>query len=307
MYYYQAYGLDIASEFYLPELIGGGNGKDLTITKGNLDLPKLKETVIKRQNLKSWFGGTFNEAYMYWQDLGKFLAKNGTELIVEPTSDRIPFEFLNLYILSEALGMILFQKGLFLLHASAIKVGNKAIVIVGSPGAGKSTTAAAFAKRGHPVLTDDMVAIEVESEQTPQVIPGFPQIKIWLPSVEGLNYDTNTLPVLFPGSTKRVIRKTENFPSQSIPLSEIYFLDKGEQLTINPMEEVEALLSFACYFPCPYDLLKAKAQKNHFLQSSHLLDRIPVFKIQRHDSFEVLHQWIEAIEQKHNKHNSFLI
>lgn len=300
MYYYQAYGLDITSEFYLPELISGGNGKDLTIKKGNLKLPELNETIIRRQGLKSWFGGTVNEAYMYWENLGKFLAKNGKELIVEPSKDQIPFEFLNLYILSEALGMILFQKGLFLLHASAIQVGDKAIVIIGNPGAGKSTTAAAFAKRGHPVLTDDMVAIQIEAEGSPQVVPGFPQIKIWPPSVDGLNYDTDTLPVLFPGSSKRVIRKTENFPSKPIPLREIYFLDKGEQLKINLMEKVEALLSFSRYFPCSYDLLTAKAHKNHFLQSNYLLQHTPVLKVQRPDSFKVLHQWISSIEQKYN-------
>lgn len=296
MYYYQAYGQDIASEFHLPELISGGSGKDLQIRKGKIDLPELNETIIGRQGLKSFFGGTFNEAYMCWQGLGKFLAKDGCELIVESLGDDIPPEFLNLYILSEALGMVLHQKGLFLLHASAIQVGNSAIVVIGNPGAGKSTTAAAFAQRGHAVLTDDMVALQVQAGHTPQVIPGFPQIKIWSSSVEGLNYDANNLQVLFPGSTKQVIRQPEGFPLQPIPLSKIYFLSKGEEFKIEPMNQSEALLAFTRYFSCPYDLLQGEAHKNHFQQCGCLLEKVPVFQIQRPNSFEILDRWIDAVE-----------
>lgn len=280
----------------MPELLEGGDGTDLYIQKGTVKLPALTKTIIRRQGKESWFGGTNEEAYLFWQGVVKILAKDACALIVEPVDTQIDPKFLSLYILSEALGIILFQKGLLLIHASAIKIGSQTIVFFGNAGIGKSTTAAAFAKRGHTVLTDDMVAIKVDESNGIKVIPGFPQIKIWPPSVEGLGYNGEALTPLFSGSRKRVIQQRENFPKESIPLSQLFFLNRGEQLKITPMNQVETMLLLRAYFPCPYKLLQGTSQKEHFRQCTQLLNQIKVSKIERPDDFAILNQLITQIE-----------
>ena len=50
-------------------------------------------------------------------------------------------------------------RGVPALHASAVAVGGAALAVVGSAGAGKSTTAAARAARGHAVVADDVLAL----------------------------------------------------------------------------------------------------------------------------------------------------
>jgi hypothetical protein len=46
------------------------------------------------------------------------------------------------------------------LHASAVVVNGRALALSGPSGAGKSSVAAALALRGHPLLTDDVLALE---------------------------------------------------------------------------------------------------------------------------------------------------
>ena len=48
------------------------------------------------------------------------------------------------YLVGPVMGMVLYFRGITCLHASAVSVGLRAVVLLGAPGAGKSTTAAAF-------------------------------------------------------------------------------------------------------------------------------------------------------------------
>jgi len=298
MFSYQAYGLNIQSYFSLLELIEYNNKPDIDIQKCKIKLPTLEATSIKRQGKEAYFGSNGQEAYLRWDGVATFLAKNGDTLIVDADSDDIDPQLLSLYILSEALGLILYQRGLFLLHASAVKIGEQVVIFAGCPGAGKSTTAAAFAKLGYTVLSDDMVAIDLNSGDKPMVYPGFPQIKIWPPTVEGLGYDISTLPTLFPGSRKRVIRKPENFPTQPFPLAHIFFLEDGRDFNVTPMVGNDAFLTLARFFPLPSQLLEGKTLEHHFQQCLQVRSQVNLWKIEKPKDFRRLKELITWIEGK---------
>ena len=293
--YYQAYGLNIRSDFTLPELLLGGRGADLVIRQDKVDLPSMENSHIQRQGIEAWFGGNAEEAYLEWPGVAKFKAQGGSELIVEPTSRAIDRQILSLYVLSEALGMILHQRGLLLIHASAILIGNRTIIFAGMPGAGKSTTAAAFAQAGHPVLADDMVAIDNNPQGDVVVLPAFPQVKIWPTSMRGLGFDPSKLQRLFPGSRKRVMRQVNNFPTQSFPLCHIFFLEEGNDFVLNRMSDTASLLNITRFFSCPRDLLQGKLLAHHFKQCTHLLKQVGIWNLQRPDGFDRLQDFVENI------------
>lgn len=301
MFFYQAYGLNIHSDFPLPELLQGGDEADIYIQKGKLKPPPLEPTSVNRQGIEALFGGTTQEAYLHWQGIGTLLAKDGTTLIVEPDSDDIDSQLLNLYILSEALGIILNQRGLFLLHASAIKIGEQVIIFAGTPGAGKSTTAAAFARCGYTVLADDMVAMSLDSAGKVMVYPAFPQIKIWPSAVKGLGYNPSSLPTLFSGSRKRVIRQKENFPIEPLPLAHIFFLEDGADLKITKMAKTEAFFSLARFFPLPSDLLQGNALKRHFQQCVQFTGEVDIWKVENPKTFEELKNLMRWVERELGK------
>jgi hypothetical protein len=63
------------------------------------------------------------------------------------------------YLTGPVLGCLLRLRGIVSLHASAVDIGGRAVVFVGDAGAGKSTTAAMFARRGYKVITEDIAAL----------------------------------------------------------------------------------------------------------------------------------------------------
>jgi hypothetical protein len=69
------------------------------------------------------------------------------------------FEDACTYLVGPVLGLVLRLRGEFAIHASGIQAGGAALAIVGPHGSGKSTTAAAFGRRGYPVLTDDILRL----------------------------------------------------------------------------------------------------------------------------------------------------
>jgi hypothetical protein len=298
MFFYQTYGVNIHSDFPLTELLQGGEKGDIYIQKGKLKSPPLEPTSINRQGIEASFGGTPQEAYLRWQGIVTLLAKDGNILIVDPDSDNIDPQLLNLYILSEALGLILYQRGLFLLHASAIKIGEQVVIFAGLPGAGKSTTAAAFARCDYTVLADDMVAMSLDSGGKAMVYPGFPQIKIWPSAVKGLGYNPSSLPPLFSGSRKRVLRQKENFPVEPFPLAHVFILEEGPNLKIIKMAKMEAFFSLSRFFPLPSDLLQGTSLEHHFQQCVQLTGELDIWKVENpknFDELEKLVRWVEGV------------
>jgi hypothetical protein len=59
-----------------------------------------------------------------------------------------------------ALTEILKERGLYAVHAACPAAGNRALLLAGTSGCGKSTLALAFARRGHPLLSDDTVFVD---------------------------------------------------------------------------------------------------------------------------------------------------
>lgn len=57
-----------------------------------------------------------------------------------------------------------YNGGLFL-HGSAVVIGGRAVAFLGKSGDGKTTLAAAFAKAGHPFLTEDVIELALQDEK----------------------------------------------------------------------------------------------------------------------------------------------
>ena len=225
MYSYKAFGLSIVSDIGLPELsvIESQADYDLHIKIGPIVLPKVKKTMIYRRGIRAGFGQD-NSAnlYLHWDGVADYSAVNGKLLTISPlTTDP---NLLSLFTVSEALGLILFQKGYFLLHASAVQVGDEAWCFMGSPGAGKSTTAAAFVKMGCPLLSDDLTAISFNDKGEAVIIPAYPQLKIWDNTVNGLQYDKSDLQPVSEGVNKFSYQPKTNFLHEPVRLKEIFFL-----------------------------------------------------------------------------------
>ncbi len=106
------------------------------------------------------------------------------------------------YLLGPVLAYALRLRGALALHASGIVTHNGAVLIAGPPGAGKSTTAALFARRGATVVTDDVAAITWR-DGAAFVQPGYPRVRLWPDVAETFWGAADALPLLTPTWAKR--------------------------------------------------------------------------------------------------------
>lgn len=294
MPFYKAYGLTISSEIDLPELSVAEKTPDidLYISRGNIILPRMRKTPIHRRGIQA-YQGIDNEGnlILHWDQVASFKAIEAKQLVVSPLTQDA--NLLSLFTISEALGMILFQKGYFLLHASAVKVGNKAWCFMGVPGAGKSTTAAAFVKAGCALLSDDLTAIKFDETGKAFIIPGYPQLKIWDNSVNGLAYDRASLQPVSEGVNKFSFRPEGDFNLEPVALGNIFFLHKAnnrpEQQALTPIEvPIETLKNF----PLPISFLKGKYLQDHFQQSFLCAKSAGLWRKRRPNGFDLLEKWV---------------
>lgn len=305
LFFYQAYGLNIRSDFPLFELIPGGTGEDLYIQKGKVILPTFVPTSISRQGIEALFGGNSESACLRWPGIVTLLAEKGNTLTVAPDFDNIDPQFLSLFIVSEALGLILYQRGLFLLHASAVIVKEGAIVFVGTAGAGKSTTAAAFARAGHVIIADDMVAINFNATDDAVVFPASPLVKIWSSSVAGLGYDISSLPTLYSDSRKYFVWQQQDFLTASIPLISIYILQDSEDIKITKITGIVGFFSLLKFFPCPSGVLEGEGLLKHFYQLEKLIKKISLMRLERPRSFSVFKDLVNQVKQESHLHGVY--
>ena len=114
------------------------------------------------------------------------------------------------------------------LHASAVAFGQQAVAFVGAEGAGKSTTAAALALRGHAILSDDVVAL-AEHDGSFFVAPAYPYLSLWPEAVQCIYGSPEALPRFSSNYDKRCLsleKQELHFEERSLPLATIYVLAK---------------------------------------------------------------------------------
>src|SRR5271163_3715121 len=198
--------------------------------------------------LKMWSiaGGDFSRL-VYSDGTQFWLNREGTE-IWATWPENLTIEDTATYLLGPVLGILLRLRGVTCLHASAVAFGEKAVAFVGSEGAGKSTTAAALARRGHAVLSDDVVAL-AERNGSFFVHPAYPYLCLWPESVESLYGSAEALPRFSANYEKRRLslgKQELRFAEQALPLAAIYILGERRGDPAPQVQEIapqEAFLS----------------------------------------------------------------
>lgn len=238
---YRAFGLDVRSELSLPELpLSSSNAGDLVVLRGRLSPP------AGSSDQPSWWTDE-SVVRLYWPTVGSFSIRDGREVIVDPLPDADP-DWVRMFLLGAAMGVALHQRRLAVLHASAVSLDGSAVAFVAFKGWGKSTTAAAVEARGHRLLTDDVLALQLAgSGRPPLAWPSFPQMKLAPDAVEALGEDPSSLEKILPGFDKLRRRPLGAFHGDAVPLRCLYVLEPGDEPSIVPLSKVEAVLELLCH------------------------------------------------------------
>lgn len=292
MPFYSAYGLTINSELDIPGLLTAASGEDVVITAGRV-APRPPKDFDKH----GYYQVTEREAWYWWDGVGCFHVADGRTITVDPAPDADRREILSL-ILGPFIAILMHQRGRLVLHSSAVEIDGEVIAFIADSGEGKSTTAAAFMHAGYPIVTDDLLPIELDVEGSPIVYAGGPQIKLWPEAVEAIGHDPDHLPRVIGPRDKRVLGIDDRFTTRDrLRLRAIYVLRTADELSIAPLTPNAALVELARNsFVAPL-IDKMGDSKRHFLQCAELFRRVPVRLLERPRELEMLGKIVEAVEK----------
>lgn len=297
MYRYAAYTLGVHSEIEIPELLADPHAPaDVTIRIG----PVHRSQDGAPRGLDGQFI-TPRHACMTWDGFGTYCMRDGREVMVSPVPGAEP-RAVRAPILGIGLAMLLVQRGLFSLHASAVDCDGVGVAFVGEKGFGKSTMAATLFGRGHRLLTDDVLVVDdAPIRSAPLALPAFPQLKLLPESAKSaLGEDPALLPRLTAAHEKRVRRAHERFASEPVPLRCIYTLAEGPEIAIVPLApQVAALQLVAHSIAGRYreTLDRNGGAAAHLRRCIELLKRVEVFRLERPFHLGQLSQVAELVER----------
>ena len=205
------------------------------------------------------------------------------------------------YLFGPVLAFILRRRGTVCLHASGVEIDGKAVLLLGPHGAGKSTLAAAFARRGRPILPDDLAPLH-ERAGSFHVPPGRPRVLLWASAVESLWGDAGALPQVSPAWSKRFLDLCGpglQFCPAPLPLGAVYILerrdDQASQPRFKPVRGNAALVHFVANTYGNYLLTpELRAAELHVL--CRLLTQVPVRRLQSATDASRLPALCEALE-----------
>lgn len=233
IYCHRAYGLTIHSEIELPELLSGeaGGKPDLVIRRARIDRPVSEDPED--------FVFSPDRQRLDWRAVGRFDIIGDNEIVVDGNPD-VPEAILRLPLLGTVMALLLYLRGGFVLHASAVLVGDRGVGFLGDKRAGKSTTAGAMVAHGHRLITDDV--LDFAFDDGVHLLPGFPQMKLTAESSSAVNMQkARRLPILdFPGFDKHRHQVTEHFFDDRVPPGRLYVLDRGPDPRVDRLTQTEA-------------------------------------------------------------------
>lgn len=234
--------------------------------------------------------------YLEVPGLIRLMAHDGREIVAQPLgtateADIAPF------ILSTGFAAILHQRRLLALHAATVAWQGRAIALCGPTGAGKSTLAAALCRAGAGFVGDDIAAIRTDTaDGVPMVWPDGRQHRLWADAIDHLTLAERQGPPI-----RSHMRKFHVAPSSPVdggqdaaPLAAVILLRTRDR-TVPPGPPAIERLALVDAAP----LLRAEIYRpslarrmGHdpllFIQIASLLDRVPVFRLERTRGLEYL-------------------
>lgn len=225
--------------------------------------------------------------HLRYADGTQFVVDNaGTRVWATWPTDTLTLEDTATYLLGPVMGFVLLLRGFISLHACAVAVADRAIAIVGPAGSGKSTTAAAFAERGYPILAEDVVTLKDRGVEF-LVQPGYPSIRLWPSSVAALYGTAATLPRLTPTWDKCYLDLTQEkyeFQQQPLPLGAIYLLSERTDdpaPAVCELAPTERLMSLVANTYATY-LMDKTMRAREFSVLKRVVETVPIRKVTPH-------------------------
>lgn len=229
---------------------------------------------------------TVSETATYW-------VRAGFEITVCPAPGA-GWREVRLFLLGSAWSALCYQRDILVLHASAVRIGDRAVAFCGAPGQGKSSLAACLVARGCSFVSDDLCRIDLNIPGRAMIYPSTPRLKLRSDMLARLGRQDDRLEPdhVSSGKVQQPIPGADRAP---VALRAIYLLTWGD---LNILKKTGSLaLSH---------LVKAATFRPEFLepmgklgvywqQCLALSQRVPVWQFQRPRDLNALDDTVHAL------------
>lgn len=268
--YYEYAGLRVASEVLLPEWAAF----ERAAPAGDPDV------VISLSQDPDHEPQAEGEHRFAVPQIGSFRVSNGSRIIVAPAQGVAPREF-RPWLIGSAWGSLCYQRGLLLVHASAVMVNDEAVLFCAPAKGGKSTMAAQLNGRGYALVSDDLCHLEIPADGAPLVHPAAPRLKLWSDALQQLGWNAENAEPDPARAGKFHLGEIAHTRMQPAAVREIYVLEWGEfgVSRLSGLTALQRFLSASTYRPGFLDSAEQVSQYSR--QSLSLLQRVPLWELRR--------------------------
>lgn len=215
---------------------------------------------------------------------------------------------IRLFLLGTCMGVLLMQRGILPLHGSAVVIDGKVYAIVGESGAGKSTLAAAFAREGYPLMTDDVIAVDF-ADGAALVHSSYPQQKLWEESIEQLGMHNRDYSSIYQRVNKYAVPIRSRFCREALPLAGIVELVKSDEpeSSIRACNQLEGLHALNVHTYRKSLLHLMNRHQWQFECIARLASELPVYRLRRPEegfsAFDLVDQIIRTTNKREVVHS----
>jgi hypothetical protein len=190
------------------------------------------------------------------------------------------------------LPLVLQAGGAEVLHASAVYMRAGVVALCGNSGVGKSTTAMALSRRGHPLWADDVVALDMTGPR-PEVMPLSFELRLRAEAASFFGEKPGGMQRLRPSGPPGNGAEPES--ARLLALCVLSRDDERESIAVERLgaAAVPALLTHAYCFSLQQAIFKRRMLQ-HYLE---LAAGVPVFAIHFRPGLERLSAVADVIEQ----------
>lgn len=295
---YHIFGLNIVSVIPLPAHPVVFSQPDV-IPDVIIEYGKMPDSLTNPQFKGVRFQAGAGEFLLRVDGVARYYVQNGSNITIMPESGANDDGIL-IFLMGSAMGALLHQRNILVLHAAAIVVNGESIIFSGPSGIGKSTLAAGFHRRGYAFLSDDVCTITTANGH-PAVIPGFPRLKLWADVLKKLNTDKDELKsVRWGKDLQKYFLPVDCIQDNPVPIKAVFVMgttntDKMEIAALKGAEKINPLIdnTYRLRF---LDGLGGK--KDHFQQCAAVAAKAAVFRTVRPNKVFLLDELMDMLEAR---------
>lgn len=229
-------------------------------------------------------------------DAGRFTVRSGRQIVADVRPDALPGVVENT-IVGPVLGTLCYQRGIVPLHCNTVVIDGKAVALSGKSGAGKSTLAAILLKRGHRLISDDVLPLH-EAQGRTFAFPGSQHLRLWGQTLDLIGEDKQRLRRVADGAREKYYLPTVEKTTRRFPLAALIWLERASKEQ-HLLRSCSGIFRTRAIWKATYgsNLIREFAKMGSKEITNLSLPGVAVFDLLRPRSLDLLEQQAEMIEK----------